>query len=135
MVYKHTGKLVPYCLRKKDCCHRGIYAAGKSTQDFSIAHFLTDSFDGLLHKGIHFPVAGTLTYIIDKVGKHLFAFFCMQNFWVELSCVKVLFCILHSRYRTVICMSDDLKSRSWFGDVVVMAHPADGFLRHILKEF
>ena len=57
MVYEYTGKLVSYCLRQHNCCHRGINAAGKRTENLAVSYLLADGFDGFLHKRIHFPVS------------------------------------------------------------------------------
>ena len=80
------------------------------------------------------PVAGAVADIVYKVGKHFLSFFGVQNFWMELGCIEVFLYVCNGCYRTVIRMGDDFESRSYFGDVVVVAHPADGFFGYVLKQ-
>ena len=80
------------------------------------------------------PVAGTFTYIVYKVGKHLLSFFCMKNLWMELGCIEIFLYVCNGCYRTVLRMGNDFKARGCFGNIVIVAHPADCFFRYIFEQ-
>ena len=134
MIYEYAGQLVSDCFGKHNSCYGGIDSAGQCAEDFSVAYFFADSFDGFFYEGVHVPVAGAAADIVYKVGKHFLSFFGVQNFWMELGCIEVFLYVCNGCYRTVIRMGDDFESRSYFGDVVVVAHPADGFFGYVLKQ-
>ena len=64
-------------------CYGGIDSAGQCAEDFSVAYFFSDSFDGFFYEGVHVPVAGAAADIVYKVGKHFLSFFGVQNFWMS----------------------------------------------------
>ena len=134
MVNKNAGELVSNCFGEHNGCNRGINAAGKGTEYFSVANFFADSFDRLFYEGIHVPVTGTFTYIIYKVGKHLLSFFGMKNLRMELGCIEIFLYVCNGCYRTVLRMGNDFKARGCFGNIVVVAHPADCFFRYIFEQ-
>ena len=134
MIYEYTGQLVANCLCKHNCCYRGVYAAGQCTQHLTVSNFFTDGFDGILNECIHLPVTCTAADIVYEVGQHLGSFYSMKYLWMILDRIQVLFCTLYSCYRAVVCVSDDLKSRSFFFDVIVVAHPADGLFRYVTEQ-
>ena len=73
--------------------------------------------------------AGThngLRDIVNKVGKHLFAFLGMHYFRMELYRVQILFGIFHCRHGTYGSMRNDFEICGSFFDIIGMAHPTDG---------
>ena len=134
MIYEYAGQLVANCLCQHDCCYGGIYAAGQCAEHFTLADLLTNRLNGVLYERIHLPVACTAADFIYEVGQHLGSLYGMQYFRMELDCVKLLLLALCCCHRAVRCVGNDLKARSFFLNVVVMAHPADGLLRYIAKQ-
>ena len=133
MIYKYTGQLITNCFCQHNSCYRRVYSTRQCTQHFSVSNFLPYSFDGIFNKSIHLPVACTATDIVYKVGQHLGSFYSMKHFRMILDRIQVLLFPFNSCYRAVICVGNDLKSRSFFFDVIVVAHPADRLFRYVLK--
>ena len=75
VIYEYAGQLVSDCFGKHNSCYGGIDSAGQCAEDFSVAYFFADSFDGFFYEGVHVPVAGAAADIVYKVGKHFLSFF------------------------------------------------------------
>ena len=58
----------------------------------------------------------------------------MQYFRMELNRIEILLCTLCCCHRAVRGMCNDLKARSFFLNVVVVAHPTDGLLGYITEQ-
>ena len=58
----------------------------------------------------------------------------MQNLWMKLDCIELLFGTLSRRDRTVCRMCRNTEMRRLSGYIIEMAHPAYRFLRHIFKQ-
>ena len=135
MIYKYTGKLLADCSGKKSCCNGRVNTTWQGKKNFSIPDLLADFSDSVLNKGIHFPVSGTSAYTKYEVGKHLLSFYCMKHFRMELDRIQLLLLILCSCYRTVCCMSSNLKSWCNLRNIICVAHPADCFVRYVFEDF
>ena len=133
MVYKYTGQLVANRFCQHNCCYGGIYTAGQCTKHFALTNLLADSFDGVLYERVHLPVTGTAADFIYEVGEHLGSFYGMQYFRMELDCVEFLLLTLCCCHRTVRSMRDHFEARSFFLNIVIMAHPTDGLLRYVAE--
>ena len=58
----------------------------------------------------------------------------MQNLRMELNRIQIFVRILRCCHRAVRRVSTDRKARRNLGNVIVMAHPADGLRRYLLKK-
>ena len=134
MVYENTGQLLSNGLGKHNSRNRGINAAGKSAEYLTGTDFFPKSLDCRIYEGIHFPVAGAAADIIYKVGKHLCAFFRVNDLRMELNCIEILLGTLHTCYRTGLCMSSDAETGRNLSNIYAVAHPADGFGRYTVKK-
>ena len=133
VVNEYTGKLLANSLRKKNSCHRGIYATGESTQCLAATDLLLQLLNCSCHKGIHAPVTGTFTNLVDKVTEHLGAFNGMKDLWMELYSINLTLLILHTSYRAYRSISGNLKALRSFGNIIGMTHPTDSLAGNAIK--
>ena len=88
----------------------------------------------MLNKRIHAPVTGTMTYIVNKVGKHFRSLFGVKHFRMELNGVQFFRWIFSGCHRTICRMCTDIKSRCHLGNIIKMAHPAYSVFADICKQ-
>ena len=131
MVHKHTGELVANRLCQHNCSNRRIHTTGQSAEHLTTSDLLAYGFDAIFNERIHLPGSGTAAYLINKIMEHLSSFLCMKDLWMELNCIQLLFFTLHHRSRTVCGTSHNPEARSFFLNIIVVAHPADSLLRYI----
>ena len=134
MVNKYAGQLLADGLGHEDSCHRGIHAAGQGTESLAVADFLLQLLYSGLYEGIHPPISLTMAYIVHEIAQHLGTLNGMEHLWMELDSIEALGCIFHGSYRTYRGAGCHAKALWSLGDIVSMAHPADGLVRYASKK-
>ena len=134
MIHEYTGQLLAYRLGQQYSSNRRVYSTGKCTENFAVSHLFTHSLDRVFHKGSHLPVAGAPAYILNKCTEHLHTLHRVHNFRMRLQSVQLAFFVFHGGYRADRCMCRHFKALRGFTDIVCVTHPANGLIRHILKQ-
>ena len=134
VVHEYAGQLLADGLGHEHSRHGGINAAGQGAECLAVAYLFLQLLDGSLHKGIHAPVTGALADIVHKVAEHLRALYSVQHLRVELYGIQALCLVLHSRYRAYRSISRNGEALRSLGNIVRVAHPADGIGRYALKQ-
>ena len=75
-----------------------------------------------------------MTYLIDKVGKHLHALLGVHDLRMELNRIQLPVRIFHGRHRADGRMRRDPEIQRGAFNIVRVAHPADRLIRHIRKK-
>ena len=134
VVHKDAGQLIPYGTVQQGGSHAAVHAAGKRQQHLAV----TDLLPQCLHRGagvvLHAPVALGMANLIQEVFEDIVAELGMLHLRVELHPVQPLFLALDARIGGGCRMADGGKALRQAAHVIHMAHPADGLLRHPLKE-
>ena len=128
VIYEYAGQLVSDCFGKHNSCYGGIDSAGQCAEDFSVAYFFSRIalMDSSTKESMCQSPAQRQT--LYKVGKHFLSFLvCRTSGWNY---------GLHRGFFSTFATAATGQSSVWamisnpgaaFGDVVVVAHPADGF--------
>ena len=134
VIHKNAGELAAHRLGHHDGGHGGIHAAGQGAQHLAGTDLLPDFFNGVIHKGGHFPIALAATHPEQEIFQHFVAVLGMVDLGMELHRIQASSGILHGCAGAAFGMSGDAKSIGKTGNIVGVAHPAALFLRHSLEE-
>ena len=132
VVYKNTGQLLADCTGQQCRTDRTVYAAGQCQQYPTVADFFPNLGNSSFRIVAHGPVAGAAADIFQKAVQHRQTLLSVVHFRMKLYCIQLPFRILHSSYRTVLCMCRNGKALRCFRDVVGVAHPRNCLFRQFL---
>ena len=137
VIYEYAGQLVSDCFGKHNSCYGGIDSAGQCAEDFSVAYFFTDRFDGVLlrRQSMCQSPAQSADIVSQSWRAFLFPSTGVQNFWMELGCIELFFSTFcNGCYRTVMPYGLMISNPGAdLRNVIEMAHPADGFFGYVLQ--
>ena len=129
VVNEHAGQLLTDGLGQHGSTDAGVDTARQGAEHLAVTDLLAQGLDAVLHEGVHLPGAGTAADVVHKVVQDLGAVLGVQDLRVELHAVQAAGLILGSGHRAVGGVSHNFKAGGGRLDIVVMAHPADVFVR------
>ena len=134
VVYKDTGQFIANCFGQQGSCNGAIYTAGQCQQDFSIADFFPNLFNGGLCIILHGPVSHAATNPKQEVSQHSNSVFCVVDFRMELYPIQFPLCTCHGGSRTFVRMRNGNKAFRQCTDIIGVTHPGNSLLRQICKQ-
>ena len=134
LIDKNAGELLADGTAEKCSGNGAVNAARKTENDFFVANFFTELFNGCINEAVHLPVTCAAANIENKVSEHLIAVLGMSNLGVELNSIDLSVNVLHCSAGAVVGFGYNLKALGRFGDIIRMAHPNNTLFGNVLPK-
>ena len=134
MIHKDTGQTISDCFVEQNCGNGTVHAAAECAENFLAGKRTLISGNASLDEVLKVPASAALTDIKQKVVQDLFSICCMGYFRMKLYTVQLTAFITHGGTGTLICMCNDTETTGNLGNIVGMAHPAEGGMGNSLKQ-